>query len=58
MRRDSWTFANYIEEIILLSEIIEIPGIKQKRIDLIKEVWDKYPTECEDLGLTDYKRNN
>lgn len=53
MKRDSWTFATYIEEIILLSEIAEIPGIKQKRAELIREVWDKYPKDCEDLGLRD-----
>lgn len=55
--RDTWTFATYIEEIIMLSEIIEIPGCKQKRSELIKEVWTKFPKECEDLGLRDGVQN-
>lgn len=55
MRKD-WSFANYIEEIVLISEIIEIPGMKQKRDELIAEVWDRFPGECEDLGLRDRAR--
>lgn len=53
MKRNDWTFANYIEEIVMLSEMIEVPGIKAKRSELIKEVWSKFPQECEDLGLRD-----
>lgn len=49
--RNKWTFATYIEEIVMLSEIQEIPGIKQKIAELIKEAWIKFPKECEDLGL-------
>jgi hypothetical protein len=49
----NWTFGNFIEEIVLMSEIIEIPGYKAKRDDLIKEVWKRFPAECEMLGLTD-----
>lgn len=54
----NWTFAQYIEEIIDLSEIIEIPGVAQKRAELIREVWEKFPSECEALGLTDGLKNN
>ena len=53
MKRLDWTFASYIEEIVMLSEIIEIPGMKAKRDELIREVWGKYPSECEALGLRD-----
>ncbi len=53
MSRANWTFSQYIEEIVMISEIIEIPGMKQKRDDLIKEVWERYPAECQDLGLRD-----
>lgn len=53
MKRMDWTFASYIEEIVMLSEIIEIPGMKAKRDELIREVWGKYPSECEALGLRD-----
>ena len=31
MKRADWTFSQYIEEIVMISEIIEIPGMKQKR---------------------------
>ena len=53
MIRADWTFSQYIEEIVLISEIIEIPGMKQKRDTLIKEVWERYPAECQELGLRD-----
>jgi len=53
MTRTDWTFSQYIEEIVLISEIIEIPGMKQKRDTLIKEVWERYPAECQELGLRD-----
>jgi hypothetical protein len=53
LNTQSWTFGNFIEEIVLMSEIIEIPGYKAKRDDLIKEVWKRFPAECEALGLTD-----
>lgn len=52
MRKD-WTFSQYIEEIVMLSEILEIPGMKQKRTELIAEVWDRFRQECQDLGLRD-----
>ena len=55
--RNEWTFATYIEEIVMLSEIQEIPGIKQKIAMLIKEAWTKFPKECEDLGLRDGVQN-
>ena len=53
MDRTNWSFSSYIEEIILLSEITEIPGIIEKRIELLKEVWYKFPRECEAMGLRD-----
>lgn len=54
--RTDWKFADYIEEIVMISEIIEIPGMKEKRSELISEVWDRFPQECEDLGLRDRAR--
>lgn len=48
-----WTFQDFIEEIISLSEITEVPGISGQRSQLIKEVWRRFPTECKHLGLTD-----
>jgi len=48
-----WTFQDFIEEIIDLSEFIEVPGTTERRSNLIKEVWKRFPTECKQLGLTD-----
>lgn len=48
-----WTFVDFIEEIIALSEITEVPGIVEKRSELIKEAWRRFPVECEGLGLRD-----
>ena len=53
MIRADWTFSQYIEEIVMISEIIEIPGMQQKRDVLLKEVWERYPAECQDLGMRD-----
>lgn len=51
--KDNWTFSKFIEEIISLSAIQEVPGIEQTRAALIKEVWRRFPQECHALGLTD-----
>ena len=48
-----WTFVDFIEEIIALSEITEVPGIEARRGELIKEAWRRFPVECEGLGLRD-----
>lgn len=50
---NNWTFSQFLEEIIHLSEISEIPEISKQRGDLIKEMWNKFPDECKALGLTD-----
>jgi len=51
--RNSWSFSQYLEEIITLSEIVEIPGIEESRAVLITEMWGKFPNECVAIGLTD-----
>lgn len=51
--KDNWTFSRFIEEIIHLSEISEVPGIEDARNALLREVWKRYPVECEALGLED-----
>ena len=53
MTRQNWSFSTYIEEILDLSQISEIPGIKVKIVELLCEVWAKFPNECKDLGLRD-----
>jgi hypothetical protein len=53
MQKKYWRFEDYIEEIIHLSEITEVPGITEAREVLLTEVWHKFPAECRALGLTD-----
>ena len=52
-QRQTWSFASYLEEIFNLSEIMEIPGIKESHAALISEMWDKFPNECRAIGLAD-----
>lgn len=52
-QRQTWSFASYLEEIFNLSEIMEIPGIKESHAALISEMWDKFPVECQAIGLAD-----
>lgn len=47
-----WKFEDFIEQIISLSAITEVPGIAEARTELLKEVWQKFPAECRALGLT------
>jgi hypothetical protein len=53
IRADSpmMSFPDCIEELIYICEIIEIPGMKQKRRDLLTKMFEQYPSECEDLGI-------
>ena len=53
MSKQDWTFRDYLEEIFYISEI---PGMKQKHAEMISEMWDKFPLECEAIGLTDRAR--
>jgi len=53
MAKDSMTFDQYLNEIFNLSEISEIPGVKTAIDALIKTMWEKYPKECESIGLED-----
>lgn len=53
MSKQNWRFEDYIEAIIHLSEITEVPGITEARESLLAEVWHRYPAECRALGLTD-----
>lgn len=52
-RTKSWQFSDFIEEIIHLSEITEVPGIEEQRALLINEVWRRFPSQCQAMGLTD-----
>lgn len=52
-RMSTWSFSDFIEEIILLSEISEVPGVDETRSRLLREVWRRFPSECQAMGLTD-----
>lgn len=49
--RSSWDFSHYFEELVVLSEILEIPGTEKALATIVEEMWDKYPTECESVGM-------
>lgn len=48
---DDWSFADYMEELICIAEVLEVPGMKAKLDETLREVWQKFPKECEDLGV-------
>lgn len=48
-----WTFTDFIEEVIALSEIVEEQGVQETRSQLLQEVWRRFPSECKALGLKD-----
>jgi len=50
----NWTFKDYIEQILALSEVIECPGAREQHQALIDEVWQFYPQECIEIGLKDH----
>lgn len=56
--KDRWDFRRFMEEVFHLSEIDEVPGIHEARIELIAEMWKRFPQECEAIGLTDHRNPN
>jgi hypothetical protein len=50
--KDRWDFRRFMEEVFHLSEIDEVPGIHEARNELIKEMWKRFPQDCEAIGLT------
>lgn len=49
--KPNWSFGDYMEELICIAEVLEVPGMKAKLDETLHEVWDLYPRECEDLGV-------
>jgi len=47
MNRTNWKIGNYINELIYLAEISEVPGSIETIQVLLREMWDKFPQECE-----------
>ena len=47
MNRTNWKVFEYINELIYLAEIIEVPGSVETIQIMLKEMWTKFPKECE-----------
>jgi hypothetical protein len=48
-----WTIGQFIEELILICEILEIPGMKTKRDELLDEISERFSVEeRETAGLS------
>ena len=50
-RRKEWTFKSYLDELIYMDEISEIPGVGEYRNTLIVEMWERFPKECADCAV-------
>ena len=53
MKRADWAFSDYIEEIVAVCELAGVPGMAEKRDILLREVWARFPEQCEQLGLVE-----
>lgn len=54
-RRRHWTFMSYLDELIYMDEISEIPGVLEYRNTLIDEVWERFPEDCINYGVIKLK---
>lgn len=50
--KDRWDFRRFMEEVFHLSEIDEVPGIREARKELIAEMWKRFPEDCKAVRLT------
>lgn len=48
---DRWTFHDFIEQIIMLDEVQEIPGTEEARFNLIVEAWKRFPNDCAKVNM-------
>ena len=51
VKREHWTFSDYIEELIYFDEVSEIPEYDKIKVELIKEIWNNFPEEAKEIGL-------
>ena len=52
MNRSTWAFSDYMEELILIEEVVgEIPGMDNVRDNFVREMWERFPQECEEIHL-------
>lgn len=47
----TWTFSDYLNQLLYLDEVQEIPGVNEKRQKLIDEMWEYFPQESIEVGL-------
>ena len=55
MNRTNWKIFDYINELIHLAEILEVPGAAETIQDILREMWTKFPKECENNLLSKAK---
>ena len=51
MAREDWTFSTYMNEVIYLSEITEVPGATKLLTVLLKEMKERFPADSKELGI-------
>ena len=51
MKRDHWKFSDYLEEMVCICEVLEVPGMKSRLEAIRSEVLEKFPDECEEMGI-------
>lgn len=52
MKRDNWTIRDYLEELICICEILEVPGMRNKLESLKEEICQRFTEEeREAVGL-------
>jgi hypothetical protein len=47
MNRTNWKIFDYINELIHLAEILEVPGAAETIQVMLREMWTKFPKDCE-----------
>ena len=51
MKRDHWKLSDYLEEMVCICEVLEVPGMKARLEAIRVEAIEKFPAECEELGI-------
>jgi hypothetical protein len=41
----TWTIGQFIEELILICEVLEVPGMKSRRDEIIDEISERFSQE-------------
>ena len=48
----TWTIGQFIEELILICEVLEVPGMKSRRDEIIDQITERFSKdEREQAGL-------